>query len=808
MDCRRRSAVDDDRSRRIRLAVDDNRYRGRWTVDDDRSRIAFYQAQVNESLDRIDNNLRSIDKNLRSIRRMRMSSATIPTSSSSLLSAASRDRKQFRDQPALDDYYPPLELPLRWRNPPPFQHSNRAPPLSQTTATPPKSSTIRPARTGQSHPKGSSEPPSSPIVTEATNSASSRDQTCNPDSASSRDQTTAHELPASHTPNSFSNSLHDFSPFDSATDTLHDRSPLPVRSDDPKPTPASIRTALPLPLRFRDSLPDKANAAAIFETQSQSLLDEFEEAVDGGVHILALGALDNSFPVSDSGILVVRNFNNGVHGKGVSVKISGHGNNYSTSLKALLMRGETNMLLMSQRNSAKPHASRVDQLDIETGKFVTEWKFEKDGIDITRRDITNDSMSSIFKMLCSQWMTIEQMGRWLAILFHRIKCPVAHVSSERTAPAAKRGLYRTCPASDPVSSRIRTHSTAILSRPVLVTQLWIQNEHKSVKMEMEREREQKLEVLKGQKGKMKTWIQAMKVMVRILHEMVSNGCFPNIFTCNIFLPSLWKEGRTALGEFGNEFLGLVGDRNCNNKYFADLITYSILPNGLCKARFELDEFVKTSLVSIYAKCGGLNEAERMFDKMPKTNVMSWTAMISGCISKGKLKEFAAMFQKSLERELKPESLTLVRMLTTCTQLGDAKMGKWVHEFVAEENMDINMFVAASLVDEYTNCGRRDRACCPFDGMVLNDVVVVIDGCSSNKLSKKALKLFFKMEAMNMKLGHLDDIEALIKFIIVQEVGVIWKSFLSACRIFDPGGLIMISTTTSLLLTCLDGVEIF
>ncbi|KAH0465650.1 hypothetical protein IEQ34_005753 [Dendrobium chrysotoxum] len=140
---------------------------------------------------------------------------------------------------------------------------------------------------------------------------------------------------------------------------------------------------------------DKPPVHASPVKQSQSLLDEFEEAVDeGGIQSLALGALDNSFLVSDSGIQVVRNFNHGVHGKGVSVRISGHGNNYSTPKKALLMRGETNMLLMSQRNSAKPHASGVDQLDIETGKVVTEWKFEKDGTDITMRDITNDSKGS------------------------------------------------------------------------------------------------------------------------------------------------------------------------------------------------------------------------------------------------------------------------------------------------------------------------------------------------------------------------------------------------------------------------------
>ncbi|XP_020699551.1 protein CYPRO4 [Dendrobium catenatum] len=140
---------------------------------------------------------------------------------------------------------------------------------------------------------------------------------------------------------------------------------------------------------------DKPPVHASPAKQSQSLFDEFEEAVDeGGIQSLALGALDNSFLVSDSGIQVVRNFNHGVHGKGVSVRISGNGNNYSTPKKALLMRGETNMLLMSQMNSAKPHSSGVDQLDIETGKVVTEWKFEKDGTDITMRDITNDSKGS------------------------------------------------------------------------------------------------------------------------------------------------------------------------------------------------------------------------------------------------------------------------------------------------------------------------------------------------------------------------------------------------------------------------------
>ncbi|PKU65369.1 DnaJ protein like [Dendrobium catenatum] len=138
MDCRRRSAVDDDRSRKTRLAVDYDRRQGRWAVDDARSRIAFYQAQSKESLDQVDRNLDRIRKNLRAIRKMRMSSATIPRhSSSSISSSASRRRHPSRHtSTAVDDYaplelpltwrdpppeYPPLELPLRWRDPPPVR---------------------------------------------------------------------------------------------------------------------------------------------------------------------------------------------------------------------------------------------------------------------------------------------------------------------------------------------------------------------------------------------------------------------------------------------------------------------------------------------------------------------------------------------------------------------------------------------------------------------------------------------------------------------------------------------------------------
>ncbi|CAG7877110.1 unnamed protein product [Brassica rapa] len=132
--------------------------------------------------------------------------------------------------------------------------------------------------------------------------------------------------------------------------------------------------------------------------KDRDLTEEFEEVANGGVQSLALGALENSFLVNDSGVQVYRNMDRGIHGKGVCVRFdggrAGSSSQTTTPNKALLMRAETNMMLMSPAKQGKLNTSGVKQLDIESGKIVTEWKFEKDGTEITMRDITNDTKGS------------------------------------------------------------------------------------------------------------------------------------------------------------------------------------------------------------------------------------------------------------------------------------------------------------------------------------------------------------------------------------------------------------------------------
>ncbi|KAM7278955.1 hypothetical protein ACFE04_006089 [Oxalis oulophora] len=157
------------------------------------------------------------------------------------------------------------------------------------------------------------------------------------------------------------------------------------------------------------------------DDDDDDLREEFEEAPNGGIQSLALGALDNSFLVGDSGIQVVKNFSHGIQGKGAFVN---YGNSrqrsslqnlaHSTPKRALLMRAETNMLLMSPMNDGMPHSKGLHQLDIETGTIVSEWKFEKDGTDITMRDIANESKGAQLDPSGSTFLGLDdnRLCRW------------------------------------------------------------------------------------------------------------------------------------------------------------------------------------------------------------------------------------------------------------------------------------------------------------------------------------------------------------------------------------------------------------
>lgn len=176
-------------------------------------------------------------------------------------------------------------------------------------------------------------------------------------------------------------------------------------------------------------------------------------------------------------------------------------------------------------------------------------------------------------------------------------------------------------------------------------------------------------------------------------------------------------------------------------------------NLVVKLGFDGDVYVNTSLVGLYAKCGDVWDARKMFDEIPEKNVVSWTAMISGYIDSGQFQEAVGLFRRFLEMDLRPDSFTLVRIVSACAELGELKFGEWIHRYVDLNGIQRNAIVDTSLIDMYAKCGCMEKARCVFNEMLNKDVVswtAMIQGYAENGLPKEALDMFFEMKRENVK----------------------------------------------------------
>ncbi|KNA20273.1 hypothetical protein SOVF_053950 [Spinacia oleracea] len=176
-------------------------------------------------------------------------------------------------------------------------------------------------------------------------------------------------------------------------------------------------------------------------------------------------------------------------------------------------------------------------------------------------------------------------------------------------------------------------------------------------------------------------------------------------------------------------------------------------NLIIKLGFDRDVYVNTSLVSMYAKCGSIYDAHKVFDKMPDKSLVSSTAIISGYLNDEKFYEAISLFRSFLDKGLKPDSFILVRILCACAELGELEFGEWIHGYVNLNGMQKDMVLITSLINMYTKCGCMDKAQIVFDQMLEKDVVswsAMIQGYVANGFAKEALDLFFEMERENVK----------------------------------------------------------
>ncbi|WOL05952.1 hypothetical protein Cni_G14683 [Canna indica] len=240
------------------------------------------------------------------------------------------------------------------------------------------------------------------------------------------------------------------------------------------------------------------------------------------------------------------------------------------------------------------------------------------------------------------------------------------------------------------------------------------------------------------------------------------------------------------------------------------------------AGISADPFINSALVHMYLKCRAVADAQLVFDRMTDKSVVTWSAMIAGCATHGRVGEALQMFKQMRTSGVQPNQitwngllvgfnrsghpqetvLTMRRMhsegfemdevcisstLSAVADMESVAIGSQIHGYVIKAGLEVNSSVLSALVDSYGKCGRTEEMVRVFDEVGSVDVGscnALIAGLSRNSRADDALKAFKEFKAQGIELNVVSwtstvaccsqngkDMEALELFREMQAAGV-------------------------------------
>lgn len=138
--------------------------------------------------------------------------------------------------------------------------------------------------------------------------------------------------------------------------------------------------------------------------------------------------------------------------------------------------------------------------------------------------------------------------------------------------------------------------------------------------------------------------------LKLFHEMQATTLLePNEVTIVSILPAIADLGTLDLGCWVHQF--------SQRKRF----------DGLVK--------IRTALIDMYAKCGEVKKAKRVFDETPEKEICTWNALINGFAVNGHGEEALELFLEMQSQNIKPNEITMLGVLSACNHSGFVEEGK-------------------------------------------------------------------------------------------------------------------------------------
>ena len=224
----------------------------------------------------------------------------------------------------------------------------------------------------------------------------------------------------------------------------------------------------------------------------------------------------------------------------------------------------------------------------------------------------------------------------------------------------------------------------------------------------------------------------------------------------------------ARGSRPNEALSLFRELQARNLMPTDVTMLSALSSCSLLGALDLgkwlheyvtksglDRFVKvnTALIDMYAKCGSLDDAVCVFQKMAVRDTQAWSAMIMAYAIHGHGPKAMSLFKEMRKAGIKPDEITFLGLLYACSHTGLVEEGfEYFYSMRDKYGVIPGIKHYGCMVDLLGRAGRLEEAYEFIVGLPIRPTPIfwrtLLSACGSHgnvELGKRVLEHIFELD---------------------------------------------------------------
>ncbi|KAK1418870.1 hypothetical protein QVD17_28018 [Tagetes erecta] len=212
----------------------------------------------------------------------------------------------------------------------------------------------------------------------------------------------------------------------------------------------------------------------------------------------------------------------------------------------------------------------------------------------------------------------------------------------------------------------------------------------------------------------------------------------------------------------HEAILLYSQMKCNS-FLSDSYTYSSILKACAETRnlrigravhchvlrsdLYPSRIVCNSLLNMYVSCL-YDGVEKVFETMPKRNVVSWNILISWYVKVGRFEEAVRCFVRMMKSGVKPSVVSFVNVFPAVAGIGDSRVADVVYGLLVKfgDEFCTDVFATSSAISMFADLGSVELSRKVFDNSLDRNVEVLntmIGGYVQNNLPIEAFDLFIR-----------------------------------------------------------------